>query len=454
MREWQEETGLRFPDGVFSGAWESANGIYQGFVYTIPREADLDIFSRLPGVNPDDPDGDAVEVLAWMDPADLPGNPAIRPELLAGIDAVMAALGCDGEPGDVAKCAFCPACGGDWDESGTCMDWVERGERARRRMGVDGTPGDAQDIPHPFAAEGRHATCAACWLAEDASVHQAAVPLAKAGGARPKGADWPGWKLDLQTAAHWGPKVTAAAQATLTRPVLADLAAAYIAAHPGQDGDAPGKRDRNAAAAAWLASRGVTVPFGDLAEGIAADGYMIGAASAHAMVQGQGDAGTGGWQPGDSEKARELIEALGAASALATISGGGGSGPPLPGIAQDMSDGYVAVVARVLAGWDPAVAAGELADMVEEAVADGAYAEALAVTQITAYSGQAALDYYLANTQSLLSWLAVIDGRTCPRCLENASAAPRRAGETWPSGDVAPPAHPGGCRCALGPADL
>jgi len=58
-----------------------------------------------------DPDGDPIETIAWWDPADLPGNPAIRSELLADIDAVMAALGCtpDAPPSEGNE-ATCP-CG-------------------------------------------------------------------------------------------------------------------------------------------------------------------------------------------------------------------------------------------------------------------------------------------------------------------------------------------------------
>ena len=101
IREWQEETGLPFPDGEWTGTWTSANGIYQGFALTIPREADLDILTRRIGT---DPDGDVTdaETIAWWDPADLPGNPAVRPELLADMDAVMAALGC-GPDAEVIK---------------------------------------------------------------------------------------------------------------------------------------------------------------------------------------------------------------------------------------------------------------------------------------------------------------------------------------------------------------
>ena len=110
LREWQEETGLPFVDGEWTGTWTSANGIYQGFVYTIAREADLDIFARQPGSDPDG-DVDGSETIAWWDPADLPGNPAIRPELLADMDAVMAALGCTPDCCG-AECCQGGCCGG------------------------------------------------------------------------------------------------------------------------------------------------------------------------------------------------------------------------------------------------------------------------------------------------------------------------------------------------------
>lgn len=94
VREWMEETGLSLPNGGQSiGTWASPDGVYQGFAYQILREDDLDIFYRDWNSNPDDPDGDAIEALAWWDPFQLPGNPAVRPELLDSIDLVMAALG-------------------------------------------------------------------------------------------------------------------------------------------------------------------------------------------------------------------------------------------------------------------------------------------------------------------------------------------------------------------------
>lgn len=96
-REWQEETGLRLPPDVLTNgdpdaAWTSSNGVYRGFAVAIPREDDLELAERGEVTNPDDPDGDLFEAVAWWDPAQLPGNPAVRPELLEQIEPVLSAI--------------------------------------------------------------------------------------------------------------------------------------------------------------------------------------------------------------------------------------------------------------------------------------------------------------------------------------------------------------------------
>lgn len=234
--------------------------------------------------------------------------------------------------------------------------------------------------------------------------------------------------------------------------MLSGIASAYIADHPEQDGSGTGKRDRNAAALAWLLARGVTVPMASVAAGITADAAMIGGASAQAAVNGDDDADTGDWEPGDTGTAWQVAGALGVAGVLALAGGSDSAGGAADDVAGDMEDGYLTVVARVLAGWDPEVAADELAGMIEDAVTDGDYAEALSVTQISIVSGQAALDYYLANSVSMVSWVTE-DAQACAQCKENQRVSPLRAGTPFPSGDLAPLAHPG-CRCALVPADL
>jgi 8-oxo-dGTP pyrophosphatase MutT (NUDIX family) len=85
LREWSEETGMNFPDSAVKiGEWLTYNGVYAGFVYQIEHESDLPVFDgRYEVNNPDDPDGDQVEALAWWDSWHAAENPAIRPELMA-----------------------------------------------------------------------------------------------------------------------------------------------------------------------------------------------------------------------------------------------------------------------------------------------------------------------------------------------------------------------------------
>lgn len=83
IREWGEETGARLPQGRVAAQWTSPNGAYQGYVYVIPREADLEInldHDDRSVLNPDDPDGDDIEVAAWWDPAHAHAMPGLRPE--------------------------------------------------------------------------------------------------------------------------------------------------------------------------------------------------------------------------------------------------------------------------------------------------------------------------------------------------------------------------------------
>jgi 8-oxo-dGTP pyrophosphatase MutT (NUDIX family) len=90
-REWAEETGCQPPRGQITGRWR--HGIYEGFVLTVPAEADVPIHEgRDEVINPDDPDGDQTEALAWWAPGLLRDNPAVRPELAASLGPVLDAL--------------------------------------------------------------------------------------------------------------------------------------------------------------------------------------------------------------------------------------------------------------------------------------------------------------------------------------------------------------------------
>lgn len=90
-REWGEETGLEPPNAGPVGAWTGSNGVYHGYVVEVPSESDLDVFGDREDV--ENPDGDAVEALAWWDPEDLSGNSVVRDELRADAHQVRGAMG-------------------------------------------------------------------------------------------------------------------------------------------------------------------------------------------------------------------------------------------------------------------------------------------------------------------------------------------------------------------------
>ena len=105
LREWAEETGCQVPTGSLTGRWAASNGVYEGYVMTVQSEDCVPIFDgRDQVVNPDDPDGDMTEALAWWEPGHLRDNPSVRPELAGDLEMVLAALG-----GEVSKSAETPS---------------------------------------------------------------------------------------------------------------------------------------------------------------------------------------------------------------------------------------------------------------------------------------------------------------------------------------------------------
>lgn len=120
-REWAEETGCIPPAGEQSGTWTSPDGAYQGIVWSVPSEGSVPIGGSRQISNPDDPDGDQVEAVAWWDPFQMPGNPALRQELLASVDAVLIALGAGVSKADTSqkhkwideRATACDACAGN-----------------------------------------------------------------------------------------------------------------------------------------------------------------------------------------------------------------------------------------------------------------------------------------------------------------------------------------------------
>ena len=90
------------PRGTLTGSWDASNGIYRGFVVTVPSEDAVPMFEAA-GIR----SGTRTTRMATTHRrsrgsilAEFAGNPSMRDEMAADLPAVMAALS-----GDVAKSA-------------------------------------------------------------------------------------------------------------------------------------------------------------------------------------------------------------------------------------------------------------------------------------------------------------------------------------------------------------
>lgn len=102
MREWSEEVGQQLPPGSMTGTWSAPNGRWRGFVWQVASESTVPIHEEHSVLNPDDPDGDAVETAAWFDPSHIVGNPAMRPEM-SGTDLSQLKVAAPDDENDDAR---------------------------------------------------------------------------------------------------------------------------------------------------------------------------------------------------------------------------------------------------------------------------------------------------------------------------------------------------------------
>ena len=277
--------------------------------------------------------------------------------------------------------------------------------------------------------------------------------VAKAGdsSATPKGRKrkhWPGWDLDLTTAEHWAPKVTAAILAALPASRLDDIARDYLTAYPPADAEGMGKWDLNGQATDWLRQHApdLSVAILALVAGILADSYLIGAASAAAMT-GSGKVDMGGWQPGDTAAAQDGTAGLGLGDDYDDT-----TDSQTQGTADQIAGGFLAALGRALAtGQQQGATPGTLGGVLRQAISDHGLAAGLVGTVITAISSLAAKAWYRLTAVQQGFWQTADDGRVCPTCQQNEDAGPLPMGDAYPSGDTEPPAH-SRCRCALIPA--
>ncbi|MBP5926697.1 phage portal protein [Streptomyces sp. LBUM 1483] len=428
MREWSEETRLILPfdpDAMAALAFQNCpkwrSGIYAGFVYRVPAEDSVDLTRRDQVNNPDDPDGDQVEALAWWDPEQLPGNSAVRAELLDALDVVLPALGlADDSP--------------EYPEDGT--ETVCPCGMTARFDAMDGW----QHL------DGSHGHTDGESVAEKLGFRKAAAGPkgdAPAEGAPP----WPGWQYDEACADYWAQHLADAWSGALTVEEAEEIVRGYQTALPPPDAEKPPTMAALTAIAVLLLTAKLAPAVGAIAtvlRGLSTDAYAVGAGSARALLDGA-PVDLDGWVPGETEAAQRIVDRLGV---------GGGLDAFLAAVtdrARHVVASRAKDAARILAR---GTLAGDTATTIgyalREALANLGRARTLAQTETTRSSNHAAFTVYQqAGADVAGAWL-IDPHNPCPACTTNGAASPLPLGDLYPSGDAYPPVHPN-CRCALVP---
>lgn len=265
------------------------------------------------------------------------------------------------------------------------------------------------------------------------------------GDAPVNGGDWPGWDHDHRAAQHWGPIIAGALAGVLAAEGARLIAAGFLATRE-QDPDDDRKTLIAAAVAYLLMQRlDLAAPLTEKLVGVYTDGYLIGTASAEAVLNSERiDLGT--WKPGETGTAETLIAESGQPAGLDTLLDGAAE------TAAGIAETRVGDMARALA--DAALAgasADEAGQAIQGALADASRAEAVAITETTRASGAGALSTYLQQGVTLGRWVTEGDRKVCPRCSGNAAQGAVPLGQPYSSGDTQPPIHPRD-RCAVLPA--
>jgi SPP1 gp7 family putative phage head morphogenesis protein len=420
VREWCEETHMIMPfdpDGMAALAFDDpawVSGSYAGFIYTVECEDVLDLGRRDQVTNPDDPDGDCIEAVAWWEPEQLRDNPAVRPELLASLDLVLRAL--DG--GD----AVCP-CG-----------------RPAAYDDLDGWQHTDGSVGHD----------------DGESVSDKMAPLLKAArGPKGAGADegaggWLGWQMDLKAIRYWAPRIAAAFRGAVNPRWLVE---AWLALNPRSSAGrkADRLRDLNAQAERWLEKNApdLAAALESTIGDVYADGYLIGLVAAEdaAGVEAGIAAGVNWdtWEPGDAKAADLILGPAGDGAGLEALLNDAGV------TIRSIAATRIKALGRLLAeGAERGDSPTTIAKAIEYLLTDATRAEMIATTELCRAISQASLRTYQANGIESVEWASAGDGRVCPICQTNAEAGPRKTGSKFPSGETSPPGHPW-CRCALVP---
>jgi hypothetical protein len=145
------------------------------------------------------------------------------------------------------------------------------------------------------------------------------------------------------------------------------------------------------------------------------------------------------WKPGNKPAALLVRKPRGLSTLLDR------RGITIQGINRTTLDRVGTLLARALErGWTPNEIKEQIADAIDD---DTDRALTIAQTEMSRAVTTASRELYEESGVELVEWL-VAD--PCDLCEENADVSPIRIGETFPSGDTEPPAHPN-CVCDLAP---
>ncbi|MFF7142245.1 phage portal protein [Streptomyces nodosus] len=267
--------------------------------------------------------------------------------------------------------------------------------------------------------------------------------------------DWPGWDADARAVAYWVPRIRKAMRAAVdTRRLAEQWIAERAITVKADEADLGGvqraggdeaviRTDHDAVG--WLTAHGVDlVTATAFINDLHAEGYAIGERSATAVLTGQATVDWSTWKPGDADAAR-LVAPTGAANGLETLLSD--AGITIRSVAATRMDKLAGALSDALAAGD---SADTLARALRDILDDPAWAERVAVTEISRAVSAATLNTYRLNGIRQMSWVTAPDQRTCVICLNNESAGAIPIGANFPSGAPYPPQHPS-CRCALLP---
>jgi hypothetical protein len=167
--------------------------------------------------------------------------------------------------------------------------------------------------------------------------------------------------------------------------------------------------------------------------GLWLEGWALGTASAAAVLRGE-RAIRLPWRPGDVSSARRSLtpdqdRQLSAWSRTLADT--------IDEVAGRRRSALGELLARFRGGRRDST---QLAQAIRDLLADPAWAQRLALTELSRAQAQAAAAVYRAAEPG-----------ACPACLANEATGPVALGQAWPDGSYSPPGHPN-CRCSLLPA--